>query len=72
MEALKPSRTAHQAELRMCLVHSCMRPGLPYLGPLMRVITVLEAYRKHVAERAAQGIVPQPLNAEQTAGLVAC
>ena len=36
----------------------------------MRVITVLEAYRKHVAERAAQGIVPQPLNAEQTAGLV--
>ena len=40
------------------------------LGPLMRVITVLEAYRKHVAERAAQGIVPQPLNAEQTAGLI--
>ena len=36
----------------------------------MRVITVLEAYRKHVAERAAQGVVPQPLNAEQTAGLV--
>ncbi len=33
-------------------------------------ITVLEAYRKHVAERAAQGVVPQPLNAEQTAGLV--
>jgi len=31
---------------------------------------VLEAYRKHVAERAAQGIVPQPLNAEQTAGLI--
>jgi aconitate hydratase 2/2-methylisocitrate dehydratase len=31
---------------------------------------VLEAYRKHIAERAAQGIVPQPLNAEQTAGLV--
>ncbi len=36
----------------------------------MRVITVLEAYRKHSEERAAQGIVPQPLNAEQTAGLV--
>jgi aconitate hydratase 2/2-methylisocitrate dehydratase len=36
----------------------------------MRVITVLEAYRKHVQERAAQGVVPQPLNAEQTAGLV--
>jgi len=31
---------------------------------------VLEAYRKHVEERAAQGVVPQPLNAEQTAGLV--
>jgi aconitate hydratase 2/2-methylisocitrate dehydratase len=35
----------------------------------MRVITVLEAYRKHIEERAL-GIVPQPLNAEQTAGLV--
>ncbi|MCU1716320.1 bifunctional aconitate hydratase 2/2-methylisocitrate dehydratase [Pseudomonas sp. 5P_3.1_Bac2] len=31
---------------------------------------MLEAYRKHVAERAAQGVVPQPLNAEQTAGLI--
>jgi len=31
---------------------------------------VLEAYRKHVDERAAQGIVPQPLNAEQVAGLI--
>ncbi|ENA37621.1 MULTISPECIES: bifunctional aconitate hydratase 2/2-methylisocitrate dehydratase [Pseudomonas] len=31
---------------------------------------MLEAYRKHVEERAAQGIVAQPLNAEQTAGLV--
>ena len=31
---------------------------------------MLEAYRKHVEERAAQGIVPQPLNVEQTAGLV--
>ena len=36
----------------------------------MRVKTVLVAYRKHVEERAAQGIVPQPLNAEQTAGLI--
>ncbi len=41
-----------------------------HLGPLMRVMTVLEAYRKHIEERAALGIVPQPLNAEQTAGLV--
>ena len=31
---------------------------------------MLEAYRKHVEERAAQGVVPQPLNAEQTAGLI--
>jgi aconitate hydratase 2 / 2-methylisocitrate dehydratase len=31
---------------------------------------VLEAYRKHVAERAAEGIPPKPLNAEQVAGLV--
>ncbi|WP_435235513.1 bifunctional aconitate hydratase 2/2-methylisocitrate dehydratase [Psychromonas sp. PT13] len=31
---------------------------------------MLEAYRKHVAERAEQGVVPQPLNAEQTAALV--
>jgi len=31
---------------------------------------VLEAYRKHVAERAEQGIPPKPLNAEQVAGLV--
>nr|WP_269093383.1 MULTISPECIES: bifunctional aconitate hydratase 2/2-methylisocitrate dehydratase [unclassified Photobacterium] len=31
---------------------------------------VLEAYRKHVEERAAEGIVPKPLDAEQTAALV--
>jgi aconitate hydratase 2 / 2-methylisocitrate dehydratase len=31
---------------------------------------VLEDYRNHVAERAAEGIVPKPLNAEQVAGLV--
>jgi len=31
---------------------------------------VLEAYRKHVAERAQQNIPPKPLNAEQVAGLV--
>ena len=31
---------------------------------------MLEAYRKHVAERAEQGVVPLPLNAEQTAALV--
>ena len=31
---------------------------------------MLEAYREHVAERAALGIPPKPLNAEQTAALV--
>ncbi|MEZ5491794.1 MAG: bifunctional aconitate hydratase 2/2-methylisocitrate dehydratase [Gammaproteobacteria bacterium] len=31
---------------------------------------MLEAYRQHVAERAEQGIVPKPLNAEQVAGLI--
>jgi aconitate hydratase 2/2-methylisocitrate dehydratase len=31
---------------------------------------MLTDYRQHVEERAAQGISPQPLNAEQTASLV--
>ncbi len=31
---------------------------------------MLEQYRVHVAERAAEGIVPQPLNAEQVSDLV--
>jgi aconitate hydratase 2/2-methylisocitrate dehydratase len=31
---------------------------------------VLQDYRKHVAERAAQGIVPTPLDAQQVASLV--
>ena len=31
---------------------------------------MLQEYRKHVAERAAQGIVPRPLDAEQVAQLV--
>jgi len=31
---------------------------------------VLEAYRAHVAERAEMGIVPKPLDAEQTADLI--
>jgi aconitate hydratase 2/2-methylisocitrate dehydratase len=31
---------------------------------------VLEAYREHVKERAAQGVVPKPLTAEQVAQLV--
>lgn len=31
---------------------------------------MLESYRKHVEERAAAGVVPKPLDAEQVAGLV--
>ncbi len=31
---------------------------------------MLEQYRKHVAERAAEGVVPKPLDAEQVAQLV--
>ena len=31
---------------------------------------MLEEYRQHVAERAAQGIPPKPLSPEQVAGLV--
>ncbi|PVZ71560.1 bifunctional aconitate hydratase 2/2-methylisocitrate dehydratase [Pelagibaculum spongiae] len=31
---------------------------------------MLEQYRQHVEERAAQGVPPKPLDAEQTAGLV--
>ncbi len=31
---------------------------------------MLEQYRKHVAERAAEGVVPKPLDAQQTAALI--
>jgi len=31
---------------------------------------MLETYRQQVAEREAQGIVPQPLSAQQTADLI--
>ncbi len=31
---------------------------------------MLKEYRQHIAERAAQGVVPKPLNQEQVAGLV--
>ncbi len=37
---------------------------------MMRVELVLEAYRKHVEERAREGVPPKPLNAEQVSGLV--
>ncbi len=31
---------------------------------------MLENHRQHIAERAAEGVVPKPLNAEQTAALI--
>jgi aconitate hydratase 2/2-methylisocitrate dehydratase len=34
------------------------------------VKVVLKAYRQHMEERAAEGVVPKPLNAEQVNGLV--
>nr|WP_265413985.1 bifunctional aconitate hydratase 2/2-methylisocitrate dehydratase [Photobacterium damselae] len=38
--------------------------------PKNEEFVVLDAYRKHVAERAAEGVVPQPLNAEHVAALI--
>jgi Aconitase B len=35
-----------------------------------RTHAVLEHYRQHVKERAAEGIVPKPLNADQVAELI--
>ena len=46
--------------------------GLAAVHPCFfcEVSTVLEAYRKHVEERAAEGVVPKPLSAEQVSGLI--
>lgn len=40
------------------------------MPPIVEVNIVLQEYRKHVAERAAEGVVPQPLNADQVVKLV--
>jgi len=40
------------------------------IQPSTEEITVLEAYRQHVAERAALGVPPKPLDEKQTAALV--
>ncbi len=37
--------------------------------PFFRIVTMLEAYRHHVAERAALGIPPLPLSPQQTSEL---
>src|SRR6195952_4271332 len=38
--------------------------------PAPQEIPMLEAYRQHVAERAALGIPPLPLDAQQTAAVI--
>ena len=40
------------------------------MSPNKKVNVVLQEYRNHIAERAAEGIVPKALDAEQTAALV--
>jgi aconitate hydratase 2/2-methylisocitrate dehydratase len=42
----------------------------PYSYTTQGDIIVLQEYRQHVEERATQGIVPKPLDAQQVAGLV--
>ena len=37
---------------------------------MSEINSLLEQYRKHVNERAAQGVAPKPLNAAQVADLV--
>ncbi len=46
------------------------RPFTPIAQANLEEETVLQDYRNHVEERAAQNIPPKPLNAEQVAGLV--
>jgi aconitate hydratase 2 / 2-methylisocitrate dehydratase len=41
----------------------------PFLTKPLRELLMLEAYRAHVADRAAQGVPPLPLDAQQTAEL---
>jgi aconitate hydratase 2/2-methylisocitrate dehydratase len=40
------------------------------VSSINKVNVVLQEYRNHVAERAAEGLVPKALDAEQTAALV--
>ena len=45
------------------------RPFTPIAQANLEEETVLQDYRKHVEERAQQGIPPKALNAEQVASL---
>ncbi|MFQ3196768.1 MAG: aconitate hydratase 2/2-methylisocitrate dehydratase [Paraglaciecola sp.] len=53
--------------MRVSFLYSITRRDF---GVNQEVLIVLEAYRKHVDERAVEGIPPKALNAEQVAGLV--
>ncbi len=55
------------------LVMDSLLPQRSWQGSIFKTneeTIVLEAYRKHVAERAVEGIPPKPLTAEQVADLV--
>lgn len=51
------------------LVFRDSAPSVP-VHHTLEEITVLEAYREHVAQREAMGIPPKPLNADQVAALI--
>ena len=57
----------------MQTIHFTHRADFGTLGSVMQIPEnqMLDEYRKHVAERAEQGIVPLPLDAEQVEGLIA-
>jgi hypothetical protein len=48
----------------------CRKIFVSQSNPLRKEVAVLEAYRAHVAERAALGIPPLPLSKQQTTELV--
>src|SRR5690625_2505073 len=70
----QPARHAGEIKLALSMLvmdslppqRSC--PGSKFTT--QRKSIVLEAYRKHVEERAAEGVPANPLDAEQVAGLV--
>src|SRR5690625_3386233 len=70
----QPARHAGEIKLALSMLvmdslppqRSC--PGSKFTT--QRKSIVLEAYRKHVEERAAEGVPAKPLDAEQVAGLV--
>jgi aconitate hydratase 2/2-methylisocitrate dehydratase len=58
--------SAHRLTLFVAGKTTC----LPYEKSSLKEFIMLEDYRKHVEERAADGVVPKPLDAEQMAALV--